>query len=172
LLVADDVFEGVNESDEDDEPEAETLGNEKKKVPKDYLLLIDTVITLFYNGNREISEVWSPGSTAVGGAPRVAKGKAVAAPLQSLKDQLLGLLECEEKELAAVVPARTALPAQAAVPAQPAVPAQRVATEKRLAKEDGKRRKKAVQQEEREAKKKRKMEAAVKVVKAKYRPLC
>ena len=87
LLVADDVFARVNEADEDDEPEAETLGNEKKKVPKDYLLLLDTVITPFYNGNREISEVWSPGSTAVGGASRVAKGKAVAAPLQSLKDQ-------------------------------------------------------------------------------------
>jgi hypothetical protein len=91
LLVADDVFEGVNDVDEDEEPEAETLGNEKKKVPKDYLLLIDTVITPFYNGIREISEVWSPGSTAVGGAPRVAKGKAVAVPLQSLKDQQTAL---------------------------------------------------------------------------------
>ena len=91
LLNADDVFEGVNEVDEDEEPEAETVGNDKKKFPKDYLLLIDTVITQFYNNNRDISEVWSPGSTAVGGAPRVAKGKAVAAPLQSLKDQQTAL---------------------------------------------------------------------------------
>ena len=91
MLNADDVFEGVNEGDEDEEPEAETAGNDKKKFPKDYLLLIDTVITEFYNGNRDISEVWSPGSTAVGGAPRVAKGKAVAAPLQSLKDQQTAL---------------------------------------------------------------------------------
>ena len=71
LLNAEDVLEGVNVVDEDEEPEAETVGNDKKKFPKDYLLLIDTVITQFYNGNRDISEVWSPGSTAVGGAPRV-----------------------------------------------------------------------------------------------------
>ncbi len=68
-----------------------TRPTKKKKVPKDYLLLTDTVITPFYNGNRKICEVWSPGSTAVGGAPRVAKGKAVAAPLQSLNDQQTAL---------------------------------------------------------------------------------
>ena len=82
LLVADDVFEGVHEADEDDDPDAETVAIDKKKVPKDYLLLIDTVITQFYNGNRDVSEVWSPGSTAVGGAPRSAKQRGSEAARQ------------------------------------------------------------------------------------------
>jgi hypothetical protein len=43
--------------EDDEELDVEAPGNDKKKVPKDFLLLIDIdmVIIEFYNGNRAIN---------------------------------------------------------------------------------------------------------------------